>query len=63
MRIHHARFHNLGAMAEPIELKGWSTHARKGDTKILARYSFEFTLGTKLIYEGDQTALWTKLSV
>lgn len=61
VRIHAARFHNLGAMGESIELKGWATHARKGDTKILARYSFEFTQGKKLIYEGDQTALWTKI--
>ncbi len=62
VRIHAARFHNLAAMGEPLVLKGWSTHARKGAEKILARYSFEFKQGEKLIYEGDQTALWTKLT-
>jgi hypothetical protein len=63
VRIHHARFHNLGQIAaEPLVLKGWCTHSRKSPAKILARYSFEFTQGSKLIYEGDQTALWTKLA-
>ena len=61
VRIHHARFHNLAAMDTPLVLKGWTTHARKSVDKILARYSFEFTQGSKLIYEGDQTALWTKV--
>ncbi len=63
VRIHHARFHNLGQMNEPLVLKGWCTHSRKSPAKILARYSFEFTQGSKLIYEGDQTALWTKLEL
>ncbi len=62
VRIHSARFHNLASMGEPLILKGWSTHARKGAEKILARYGFEFKQGEKLIYEGDQTALWTKLT-
>ena len=62
VRIHHARFHNLAQVETPLVLKGWCTHSRKGPEKILARYSFEFTQGSKLIYEGDQTALWTKLA-
>ena len=61
VRIHHARFHNLASLDAPLELKGWCTRSRQGDEKILARYGFEFTQGGKLIYEGDQTALWTKL--
>ena len=61
VRMHHARFHNLANLTEPLILKGWSTHVRKGDQKVLGRYEFEFTQGTKLVYEGDQTALWTKV--
>jgi hypothetical protein len=49
-------------MHVPLVLKGWSTNARKSPTRILARYAFEFRQGSKLIYEGDQTALWTKLA-
>lgn len=63
VRIHHARFHNLASTDAPLVLKGWTTHARKSEAKILARYSFEFTQGSKLIYEGDQTALWTRLAI
>jgi hypothetical protein len=48
-------------MHEPLMLKGWSTSARKSPRQILARYTFEFTQGPNLIYEGDQTALWTRL--
>jgi hypothetical protein len=47
-------------MGVPLELKGWSANARKSAARILARYTFEFRQGSKLIYEGDQTALWTK---
>ena len=62
VRIHDAHFRGLGEMHVPLELKGWSTHARRGPAKILARYTFEFRQGSRLIYEGDQTALWTKLT-
>ena len=62
VRIHHARFQNLCEMHVPLVLKGWSTNARKSPARILARYRFEFRQGAKLVYEGDQTALWTRLA-
>jgi hypothetical protein len=58
VRIHHARFHNLAQMGEPLILKGWTTQVRRGSKNILARYEFDFRQGDKLIYEGDQTAMW-----
>jgi hypothetical protein len=58
VRIHHARFHNLAGMGEPLMLRGWTTQVRKGTKSVLARYEFEFKQGDKLIYEGDQTAMW-----
>jgi hypothetical protein len=61
VRIHHARFHALAGMGEPVVLKGWTTQLRRGSKNILARYSFEFTQGDKLVYEGDQTAMWTRV--
>jgi hypothetical protein len=61
VRIHHARFHNLARMGEPLILKGWTTHVRRGTKNILARYGFEFTQGDKLVYEGDQTAMWQRV--
>jgi hypothetical protein len=61
VRIHHARFHNLAGMGEPLILKGWATQVRKGSKSVLARYGFAFTQGEKLIYEGDQTAMWQRV--
>jgi hypothetical protein len=61
VKIHHARFHTLAGMGEPILIKGWTTQMRRGTKNILARYSFEFTQGDKLVYEGDQTAMWTRV--
>ena len=61
VRIHHARFHNLASMGEPLLLKGWTTQVRRGAKSVLARYEFEFKQGDKLIYEGDQTAMWQRV--
>jgi hypothetical protein len=61
VRIHHARFHNLASMGEPLLLRGWTTQVRRGAKSVLARYEFEFKQGDKLIYEGDQTAMWQRV--
>jgi hypothetical protein len=60
-RIHHAGFKNLGVIGPPLELKGWCTSHRRNASRIVARYSFEFTQEGKLVYEGDQTAMWMKV--
>jgi hypothetical protein len=62
VKIHHARFHSLAHVNAPLELKGWATTVRRGDSKILARYSFEFTQEGRLVYEGDQTAMWSRVA-
>jgi hypothetical protein len=62
VRIHGARFHKLASIGPPLHLRGWTTHVRKSSDRILARYGFEFTQGDNLIYEGDQTALWTRIA-
>ncbi|MBX7114939.1 MAG: hypothetical protein K1X64_11485 [Myxococcaceae bacterium] len=60
-RIHHARFHALAKPGAKLLLKVAATHVRPGNTKVLGRYSFEFKEGDTLVYEGDQTALWTRV--
>ncbi|MEW5742241.1 MAG: hypothetical protein AB1938_25215 [Myxococcota bacterium] len=60
-KIHEARFLALATPGTPLLLKGWTTRARRGDTNIVARYRFEFTQGDKVVYEGDQTAMWMKV--
>lgn len=60
-KIHEARFLALATPGERLLLKGWTTRARRGEKNIMARYRFEFTQGDKVVYEGDQTAMWTRV--
>jgi hypothetical protein len=61
VKIHNARFRALAEMGEPLILKGWTTQLRRGSKNILGRYEFVFTQGDKVVYEGDQTAMWQKV--
>lgn len=60
-KIHEARFLALANTETPLILKAWTTRTRRGDKNIMARYSFEFSQADKLVYEGDQTAMWMKV--
>lgn len=60
-RIHSARFKALASPGEPMVLEGKTTQMRRGATKVLARYDLRFTQGDTVVYEGDQTAMWTLL--
>lgn len=61
-KIHEARFLALANTEAPILLKAWTTRTRRGEKNIMARYRFEFTQGDKVVYEGDQTAMWMRLA-
>ncbi|HVP68489.1 MAG TPA: hypothetical protein VMT17_14640 [Anaeromyxobacteraceae bacterium] len=61
-RIHSARFHGLARLGEPLLLRGVATQVRRGEERVLARYTFEFSQGGTLVYEGDQTAMWVKVA-
>lgn len=60
-KIHHARFHALAAPGEPLILECRAKQLRKGDLRVLGRYDLRFTQGDTLVYEGDQTAWWTRV--
>jgi hypothetical protein len=60
-RINSARFHALAALGEPIVIECKATQSRRGSATVLARYAFRFHQGERLVYEGDQTALWTNV--
>ena len=61
VRIHQARFHALARIGAPIEIECRATKVRNLAGKMLARYDFKFTQEGQLVYEGDQTAMWSKL--
>jgi hypothetical protein len=60
-RIHSARFRALARPGEPMLLECEATRVRKTPKSVLGRYVFRFVQGGELIYEGDQTALWTRV--
>jgi hypothetical protein len=61
-KIHSAKFHNLAKMGPPLELEGWATQLRKGTLRTFARYQLKFTQEGKLVYEGDQAAMWLRVT-
>lgn len=61
-KIHGARFHALASPGEPLVLEARATQMRRGDLRVLARYDIKFHQGDRLVYEGDQTAWWTRVT-
>ncbi len=58
-RIHSARFRSLAKPGEPLTLECKGSQIRKGSKTVLARYAFRFFQADTLVYEGDQTAMWS----
>ncbi len=61
-RIYKARFHSLATMGPPLELEGRATKVRQMSKQVFVRYAFRFTQEGRLVYEGDQGAMWTKVT-
>jgi 3-hydroxymyristoyl/3-hydroxydecanoyl-(acyl carrier protein) dehydratase len=60
-RIHSARFRALARPGEPLTIECRATQMRRSSASVLARYTFRFHQGEAVIYDGDQTALWTRV--
>jgi len=60
-KIHSARFRALAPPGEPMLLECKALQMRRGERSVFARYAFRFTQQERLVYEGDQSALWTKV--
>ncbi len=61
VRIHSARFGALARVGDPLDMLLTATKIRRGPSRIVARYSFEFRQGATIVYEGDQTAIWDRV--
>jgi hypothetical protein len=59
--IHEGKFKKLGRMGRKLELECRAVQQRKVRGSIFARYRFRFTQGDDLIYEGDQSAIFTQI--
>lgn len=60
-RIHDARYRALAPPGVPIEIECQATKVRRGAKRIVARYDLRFFQGERLVYVGDQTAMWLKV--
>jgi len=60
-RINSARFKALAKPGEPLIIEAKATRMRESATQVFARYNFTFMQGDTLVYEGDQSAMWSKI--
>ena len=61
-KIHGARFRALAKPGDPLVLECKVTQMRQTPTSVFARYEFRFLQNDVLVYEGDQSALWTRIT-
>ncbi|HEU0032859.1 MAG TPA: hypothetical protein VFQ53_19640 [Kofleriaceae bacterium] len=60
--IHEARFRRMGKLGPPLTLACTMTSLRKIKGAMIGRYQFRFDQDGERIYEGDQTAMWTRVT-
>lgn len=58
--IHKAVFRKLVPPGTPISATCVATKLRRGSSRHVVRYAFEFRHEGELCYEGDQSAIWIK---
>ena len=59
-RIHRADFKQLALLGPPIELSSQETRTRVSEKRVVLRYTFEFRQNDRLVYVGDQSAMFVK---
>ena len=59
--IHEARFRKMARIGPAMTLTCAATHVRRIRGAIVARYQFLFEQAGESIYEGDQTAMFTRV--
>ena len=59
-RIHRADFKSLARIGPPLEVVSREKVARLGPSRLVLRATFEFRQEDRLVYRGDQTAMYFK---
>ncbi|HSD90781.1 MAG TPA: hypothetical protein VLB44_24820 [Kofleriaceae bacterium] len=59
--IHEGRFRKMGKIGPALQLACTATSVRKIRGAIVARYQFRFEQEGDLVYEGDHTAMFTRV--
>jgi hypothetical protein len=61
--IHQLRFRKLARIGPPLSLAATASQVRKIGGAVVARYQFRFEQDGDVVYEGDQTAMFSRLGV
>jgi 3-hydroxymyristoyl/3-hydroxydecanoyl-(acyl carrier protein) dehydratase len=61
VRIQDARFHALAKVGPPLILQCKALRTRKRGHHLMVQYEFHFYQDEKLVYEGQQAAMWMKV--
>ena len=56
--IHSARFRHLAHVEAPLEITCQATQVRRFGGNYFVRYTLRFQQGDKVVYEGDQSAIF-----
>jgi hypothetical protein len=59
-RIHRADFKELARIGPPLRLESRETRSRVKPRRVVLRYEFRFWQGERLVYLGDQSAMFVK---
>ena len=58
--MHRADFKSLARLGPPLELFSRETQWRDGPKRVVIRYEFRFEQEGRLVYLGDQSAMFFK---
>jgi hypothetical protein len=59
-RVHRADFKALARLGPPLELRSRETRTRAGPRRVVIRYEFRFAQEGRLVYRGEQSAIFLK---
>ena len=59
-RIYDARFKELALPGIPLRLACRATRIRRSEQRIFARYELLFSQEDRVVYQGDQAAMWIR---
>ena len=60
--VHSGRFRKMGRIGPPLVLECRATSVRKIGGALVGRYTFRFTQNDDVIYDGDQSAIWSRVA-
>ncbi len=60
--IHEGRFRRMGKIGAPLDLACTATRVRKIRGALVVRYEFRFTQTAELVYEGEHSAIFTRIA-